>query len=362
VEACSVYETFRPLVYLHNNNLFKPLLGFSVSVMSKLVDTLSKFEKRKVAVIGDIMLDRYIIGDASRISPEAPVPVVKVKNGFYSPGGAGNTVVNIRSLGGEAHLIGVVGKDYSGRILKDVLEKRGVNLSGLVESSLRKTTRKDRIIAHKQQVVRIDYEQDDYISKNLEEQVVKAVDNIVKDCDVVVVSDYAKGTVTKDLMSYLIPLVHSANKHIIIDPKPDHKSFYKGCDFITPNVSEAKDMVGKFDDYRQLGRKLMKDISCNVLLTKGEHGMSLFTRQGTRAFLCEDFDAVTKDVYDVTGAGDTVVAAFALGLAAGASYEEAAKIANYAAGIVVGKFGSATTTREEILKVMGNYNKNNSKT
>lgn len=330
--------------------------------MLQLADTLRRFEKTKVAVIGDVMLDRYIIGNVSRISPEAPIPVVEVKNGFNTPGGAGNTAANIKSLGGDVKLVGVIGKDYNGKLLKSILVKSGISVKGLVESPLRITTCKDRIVAHKQQLLRLDHEDSSYISKSIEAQFAKIAGSMIRESDIVVVSDYAKGVITKDLMPYFISLAHSAHKLLIVDPRPQNKPFYKNCDFITPNLSEARAMVGNIDDYKDLGKRLMRELNSNVLLTKGEHGMSLFTRKDSKTFLWEDFDVLSKDVYDVTGAGDTVVAAFALSLASGASYREAAMIANYAAGIVVSKFGSATTTRDELLKVMINYNKNSSKT
>jgi D-beta-D-heptose 7-phosphate kinase/D-beta-D-heptose 1-phosphate adenosyltransferase len=323
--------------------------------MSNLVDIVNGFEKKKIAVVGDIMLDRYIFGDVTRISPEAPIQIVDVKKTVYAPGGAGNTASNITSLGGRAYLVGVVGADYNGRELRDSLRVRGVDTDGLVESNLRQTTLKERVVAHKQQLIRLDHEDKVYISKIQEEKVAKKIEELVGECDIVVVSDYAKGLITKDVMSYLIQLAKSANKHLIVDPRPKHKLFYKGCDFITPNISEAKAMVGDIDDYTRLGRKLMRELDCNVLLTKGDEGMSLLTKAGSRAFNCEDFKAISKDVYDVTGAGDTVVAAFALSLAAGASYGEAAEISNYAAGIVVRKFGAATTNKDELFKTINEY-------
>ncbi len=322
--------------------------------MSSFVDIVNGFEKKKVAVIGDVMLDEYVFGDVSRISPEAPIPIVKVNRNVYSPGGASNTAVNIKSLGGEAYLIGLVGNDYNGRMLKEILQNSGINIHGLVESSLRKTTLKTRIVAHKQQLIRLDNEEDDYLNHILEGQIIAVVERVIRDCDIVVVSDYAKGVVSKNLMSHLVPLVRSANKTLIIDPRPQNKSFYKGCDFITPNLSEAKAMVGPHEDYKEIGKKLLEEFNCNVLLTRGEHGMSLFTKSTSMDFSCEDFDAITKEVYDVTGAGDTVVAALALSLAAGASYAEAVEISNHAAGIVVGKFGSATISRGELIKALNN--------
>lgn len=312
-----------------------------------LVDIISSFSGKKVVVIGDVILDKYTKGVVSRISPEAPVQIVEVIEEVYVPGGSGNTACNITSLGGHAYLVGVVGDDSNSSILRKTLSERGVNTEGLVTDKPRPTTLKERVVASKQHIIRIDREVKDPINGGVEEKLRGNISRLVADCDVVVVSDYAKGVVTKSIMSHTIPLAGSEKKYVIVDPRPKNKLLYKNCDFITPNISEAVGMVGDYD-HATLGDKLRGELNSNVLLTKGELGMSLFLKDSSRF----DFEVVAKDVFDVTGAGDTVVAAFALSLAAGASYREAAEISNYAAGIVVGKFGSATTTQSELVSLV----------
>lgn len=326
-----------------------------------LVDVVNNFQGRKVLVAGDVMLDKYSYGDSTRVSPEAPVLIVKVEREVYIPGGAGNTASNITSLGGKAYLVGVVGKDNEKDVLINALKKRGVNVNGVVVDNSRPTTLKERIVAQNQQVVRRDREVDYCISCDFEGVLLGKIESLISKCDVVVVSDYAKGVITKDLMACIIPLVRSANKYIVIDPRPKNVSLYKGCDVITPNLVEAKAMVGEanvrdvlLNDEGFIGINLCDKLNCNVLLTLGERGMTFFEKIGNE-YKESHMHTITKGVHDVTGAGDTVVAAFALALASGAGYVDAAKISNYAAGIVVGKFGTATTTREELIDVIKNY-------
>jgi rfaE bifunctional protein kinase chain/domain len=319
--------------------------------MGNLADIVGNFEKKKVLVLGDVMLDKYVFGDASRISPEAPVPVVKVNKKVYGSGGSGNTAANITSLGGEAYLVSVVGDDYNGRALLDVLKNRGVDVGGVVQSSLRPTTVKERVIAQSQQIVRVDEEIDDYVSEIFEEKMIHNLRSLVGNVDVVVVSDYAKGVVTKNVMEDLIKNAKLHGKPVIVDPKPKNKSFYTGCDLITPNLSEAKAMVDGFGDLSHLCLKIRDQLDCNVLLTLGERGMKLLDKKGFEY----NFDAVTKGVHDVTGAGDTATAVLALAIASGAAHDKAAQLANYAAGIVVRKIGAATTTKEELIDFIKEY-------
>lgn len=321
-----------------------------------LVEIVKDFEKKKLVVLGDIMLDKYSVGKALRISPEAPIPIVKVEKRLYAPGGAANTAANITSFGAEAYLVGVIGDhpDLSGGKLKDVLKERNVDMTGIVTSHLRPTTLKERVIAQGQQIVRLDDEVDEYINRNKEEEVIDKLEELVPHCDAIVVSDYAKGVVTENVMKALHKYASDKEIPVIIDPKPRNKMFYKGCEIIMPNLSEATQMITDgYNDLSHLCLKLRNELDCHVLLTLGEHGMKLLKKDGFEY----NFDAVAKGVHDVTGAGDTATAVLALSLAAGASHEEAAELANYAAGIVVKKFGAATTDTKELLGFLFEYKK-----
>ncbi|MEM4266883.1 MAG: PfkB family carbohydrate kinase [Candidatus Nanoarchaeia archaeon] len=320
--------------------------------MEKLVDVVNGFEKKKVLVLGDAMLDKYVFGKAIRISPEAPIPVVKVDRRIYAPGGAGNTAANITSFGANAYLVSVVGDDISGRTLVDTLKNKNVDVSGIVISHIRPTTVKERVVAQSQQVVRLDDEIDDYLGAAAERGVIHKLKELIPGCDAVVVSDYAKGMVTANIMSALHGYASAKKIPIIVDPKPRNKIFYKGCEIIMPNISEAKAMVsGDYKDLSQLCLKLKEELDCHVLLTMGEYGMKLVKKDGLEF----NFDAATKGVHDVTGAGDTATAILTLSLVAGASHELAAELANYAAGIVVRKFGAATTDKNELLDFIADY-------
>ncbi len=321
-------------------------------LMEDLIKIVNCFEKKKVLVLGDVMLDKYVFGKAVRISPEAPIPVVKVERRLYAPGGAGNTAANITSFGANAYLVSIVGDDINGRMLVDALKSKNVDVSGIITSHLRPTTVKERVVAQNQQVVRLDDEVDDYLGAATEKGIIHKLKDLVPSCSAIVVSDYAKGVVTENIMMALHSYA-SANKiPIIIDPKPRNKISYKGCEIIMPNISEAKAMVnGDYKDLSQLCLKLREELDCNVLLTMGEHGMKLLKKDG----LEYNFDAATKGVHDVTGAGDTATAVLTLSLVAGASHEKAAELANYAAGIVVRKFGAATTDKNELLHFISDY-------
>jgi len=317
---------------------------------SRLKKILSRFSKVKVLVIGDLILDEFLWGDVSRISPEAPVPVVWVKSESFMPGGAANVANNIHALGGNVSLIGLVGMDERGRVLTDELDKKGIDVGGIVVDNERPTTLKTRIIAHHQQVVRIDREKLDGLSGSLLDQILDYVKEIIKNIDAIVIEDYGKGLVTPKLLQEVLKLARRHKKVVIVDPKEEHFPYYKGVTAITPNHHEAAKATGvKIKDDASLvkiGETLLKKLKCKgVLITLGENGMQLFEDSGKVTHI----PTVAQDVFDVSGAGDTVISTFTLALAAGANMREAAHISNIAAGVVVGKIGIGMATPEELL-------------
>lgn len=307
---------------------------------------VDRFSQAKVLVLGDVMLDRYWSGHVERISPEAPVPIVFLDKTFEVAGGAANVAANVVSLGAEAYLVGVIGKDEEGSLLKKVLGRQGVNTCFLVENH-RKTTVKTRVIAHNQHVIRIDSEQVVELSTNEARQLLRKIEKLIDQVDIVILSDYAKGIfLNKTLTSDLIRMFKSRNKKVIVDPKGKDFSKYKGADIITPNQKEAIEASG-YTDIASSARKFLETLLLEcVLITQGEKGMSIFEKDGR----CNYLPAVARSVYDVTGAGDTVVATLALGVCSGLSYTEAAKIANIAAGIAVEQVGTSTVKKEELFE------------
>jgi len=304
---------------------------------------------KKVLVFGDLMVDEYIWGKASRISPEAPVPVVEVGEQSYVLGGASNVANNIRSLQGEVCLVGVIGQDETGKMLLQDLESKGINTEGIMVDSTRPTTLKTRIIAHNQQVVRIDREKRSPLEKSLEERIIRHLQEIIEKIDALIISDYGKGVITPYLSAQLIALARRYGKVIAVDPKGSDYSKYKGAAILTPNKKETETALNtELNTEEKLmegGKNLLADLALDSLLvTRGEQGMSLFLQDGEVFHI----PAVTSKVYDVTGAGDTVISTLVLALAAGASLKEATLLSNYAAGVVVKKVGTSTVTVEEI--------------
>lgn len=314
----------------------------------KTKDILRNFKKCRILVIGDIILDRFIWGRVNRISPEAPVPVVEVTDDNFMLGGAANVANNIIALGGEATVAGVVGKDRAGEVLKQLLDEKDIE-SALFEDS-RPTTLKTRVIAHSQQVVRFDKEEKRKISRRAMEDITAFLRETIPFHDAVIVSDYSKGMVSRELIQEILKMTRSRHKFLAVDPKVGHFHFYKGVTLITPNVLEASHGSGVVikdpASLVQAGRSLMERLSCGaVLITRGEEGMSLF-KKGRVTHI----PTAARHVYDVTGAGDTVIAVFTLAHASGATMEEAAVIANHAAGIVIGEVGTAVAKPEKLLK------------
>jgi rfaE bifunctional protein kinase chain/domain len=297
-----------------------------------------------VLVVGDVMLDRYWYGDVSRISPEAPVPVVLVneKREDLRLGGAANVAHNCASLRAQTRLLSVVGNDDAGRQLARLLKQHGVEADLQRDRSIR-TTEKLRVIGRQQQLLRLDFER--MPSREVLASKLTQYRAALPDCDVVILSDYGKGGMTH--IRQMIQLARRAKKRVLVDPKGDDYSRYRGASIITPNRAELREVVGTWQDEKDLSRRaesLRKQLGLEALLvTRGEEGMTLF-RAGRRVHI----DTEAREVFDVSGAGDTVIASLAVMLAAGLNIEAAVKNANRAAGIVVGKFGTAVATYEEL--------------
>lgn len=317
--------------------------------MTALSTLLPRLSGQSVLVVGDVMLDHFVIGSVDRISPEAPVPVVRFAREEYRLGGAANVAANLQALGGRTAIVGLIGDDGEGRRLRSELEHLGVDASGLVVDSTRCTTRKTRVVTTRnQQVARIDYEGDLEASGTVSEALARQVERLAGAARAILVSDYLKGVVSSEVAA---AAVASAKRHgipVTIDPKVPHSTYYSGATLVTPNHHEAEAVthmrIRGDGDVAACAARVRELTRCeNVLITRGEHGMWLHTSAGDTALPAE-----AREVSDVTGAGDTVIATITLALAAGASLEDAARLANRAAGIVVGKFGPATVSIDEL--------------
>lgn len=322
--------------------------------MDNLIRIVDQFKNKRILVIGDVMLDKYIWGEVTRISPEAPVQVVNVVSEQYVPGGASNVASNIAELGAKVWMVGVVGNDSTRDRLMNEIRKKNINADYLIQDSDKRTILKVRVFGRQQQLLRFDYEKKGDIGKETEKKMIDSIRFIIKNIDAVVVSDYAKGTIVKSLMENLKEMCSKSNTLLIVDPKPEHKAYYNNVTLITPNTSEAKKMVGLNEEDEEyidkIGKQLMHELNSNILITRSEKGMSLFEMDGRTL----NIPTFAKEVYDIIGAGDTSVAALTLALASGASLEESAMIANHAAGITVGKVGTSTVTVEELKRSIEN--------
>jgi D-beta-D-heptose 7-phosphate kinase/D-beta-D-heptose 1-phosphate adenosyltransferase len=320
-----------------------------LTICNDLIPIINKFKNQKIAVIGDIILDKYIYGTVDRISPEAPVPIVKVTSEKYVPGGAANVGANISTLGGKVYLLGVTGNDEAGKILIEKAKSLNINTDSILIDKKKNTIKKTRVIGLNQQLLRIDFENTDYIESHFEDKFLDFLSSL-KELAAIIISDYAKGTITQEMMNKLKILSKNKDIRLIIDPKPEHKSWYNNVSLITPNKKEAQEMYGtvieNIDDYFQSGKHLMEQFDSEIILTAGEKGMFVFEKNKEPVFI----KTVAREVYDVSGAGDTVVASLCLALCSGAHLTDAAIIANHAAGIKVGKVGTAPVAYEELLQ------------
>ena len=316
---------------------------------SHFQEILDRFSAQHIAVIGDLILDEFIWGRVDRISPEAPVPVVEVTRESERLGGAANVSRNLVSLGARVRLVGTVGSDDAGKRFLDHLNNDGVDGSGIVVDRSRRTTTKSRIIAHHQQVCRFDREGppvlDAEVARKVEDSALRCLDGV----DGVIISDYAKGVVTRSLVRTLVDRAREKSIFVAVDPKRFDFSVYEGVSIITPNLKEASRAAGiviSNEEQLAVAAQRIREVcrADHVLITRGEEGMSLLSEGSIRHFA-----AVAREVFDVTGAGDTVIAALALAFAADAAPADAVVIANHAAGVVVGKLGTATVSVEELL-------------
>jgi D-beta-D-heptose 7-phosphate kinase/D-beta-D-heptose 1-phosphate adenosyltransferase len=314
----------------------------------------NRFKELSTLVVGDIILDEYFWGKVDRISPEAPVPVVTVKEETQLLGGAANVVNNIRSLGGQVFLSGLVGGDERGRKILNLLEERGVPTGGVFIDPRLLTTVKTRIVAHSQQVVRFDRENEAPVSQGYADSLISYVRDMIPHADTVVIADYGQGVVTEELVKAITGIARQEKKVVLLDPKIGRFHFYRDVTVVAPNSQEAG-LAAEIEivderSLKEVGTRLLDRFNCEVvLITRGEHGMALCERGKEAIYV----PTTAREVFDVTGAGDTVIAVMALVLATGASFGEAAVVANYAAGIVVGKVGTATVTPEELREAMG---------
>ncbi|MFH1577702.1 MAG: D-glycero-beta-D-manno-heptose-7-phosphate kinase [Candidatus Omnitrophota bacterium] len=332
--------------------------------MKDLKKIIKRFSKARILVLGDLILDEYIWGDVQRISPEAPVPIVWAKKRSYVLGGSANVANNIRSLGASVCLCGVAGKDKNAEILLSQLKKQGISRDGILQAKERYTTVKTRIIAGHQQALRLDWEHTDALSERINAKLYNFIEKNIAKFHAIIIEDYGKGVISPWLIKRVINLARRKNRIITVDPKEEHFQYYAGTTSITPNRKEAESAIRNLKiqdrtnsfrintdrlmtdkDLKQAGRELLRYLKLDsLLITLGEQGMYLF----------ED-DKIThiptqaQEVFDVSGAGDTVIATFTLSLACQADKLEAAHIANFAAGIVVSKIGTATNSIKELL-------------
>jgi rfaE bifunctional protein kinase chain/domain len=334
--------------------------------MSKYKSIINNFSKKRILVVGDLILDHYIRGSVSRISPEAPVPIVLQKETFYKPGGSANVANNLSSLHAKVTLVGRVGSDLEGKLLIKELKAQKIDTKGIFADRKTPTILKTRVLAHHQQIVRIDREENKDTDPKTNEEILNFILKNLKNFDAVILSDYGKGVITSELVTKVCSRALQEKVILTVDPKVEHFGYYRRVTGITPNLKETENAIRNikitshtgrnlgvhFDkleldkDINLAGQELLKYLELqSLLITMGEHGMRLFEKGK------EPVSIKTKaqEVYDVTGAGDTVISIYTLALAAGASKFQAADIANSAAGIVVGKLGAATVSKEELL-------------
>lgn len=327
--------------------------------VSKAQDIIKKFSDKKILVIGDLMLDEFIWGSVYRISPEAPVPVVEAKRRSYMPGGAANVARNLRDLGIQVAIIGGVGTDLIGDQILEILAEKNIDTSGVLRFKNRTSTVKTRVIGQHQQIVRIDWED---IRPLESEHITQAIDYIrghLNDFDAIIFEDYGKGVINQTLLNEVLKVVAGTKIITSLDPKKGNPLNLKGIHIATPNLSEACDALGipeGIDDstLRQIGTELLSKWGLHsVLITLGEHGMCLFEKNKDPYTI----STVAREVFDVSGAGDTVIASLTAALVAGAQLPDAAMLSNYAAGVVVGKMGTASVKPDEIINAIRTHQK-----
>jgi rfaE bifunctional protein kinase chain/domain len=320
---------------------------------TRIVELLGQARTHRIAIVGDAMLDVYLRGDVDRISPEAPVPVVRVRERKLALGGAANVAQNVAALGAKAELVAIVGKDVPGTLLREMLGAIGAEERALVEGA-RPTTTKTRVLARAQQVVRFDEEEDADVAGTEIEALIAAVDRAVEDADALVLEDYNKGVLVPHVIEHAISRARARKIPVVVDPKFRNFFAYRGATVFKPNRRELEAALGaavSIDHPEALPETFRRLGVDHLLLTLGERGMALLSADGTS----HRVPTTAREVYDVVGAGDTVTAYLATMLAAGATMREASVIANFAAGVEVGKLGAATVSTEEVLEAYDEY-------
>ncbi len=319
----------------------------------ELIDIINNMQQKLVLVIGDLILDKYIFGEVNRISPEAPVPIMKVEKELFVPGGASNVANNLVMLSGKVKVIGIMGSDYAKDVFIRILRENNIDTGSIIIEETRPTIIKVRIMSKKQHLIRADYEETTAIETAVEEEIIKKTGMLMRDVDAVVISDYAKGVITKKVAQYVIRLANEKKIPIIVDPKPKHKEYYHGATIIKPNYKEACEMAARpatNDDMciDEIGNILKHEMDSNIIITRSEKGITIFEKGKSAKTIASK----AVEVSDVTGAGDSVIAGMALALCAGASIEQAAEIGNYAAGIAVKKLGTAAISTQELVEAI----------
>ena len=326
-------------------------------MQDKLLSMIPKLQKQSILVVGDTMVDKFIWGKVSRISPEAPVPVVEVSSDTETLGGAGNVASNITSLGATAYLITVIGDDINGINMKNMLKEKNINHDFVVVDKNRPTTIKTRIIASHQQVVRFDREVKGTFLPSTEKMIIKNIEAVISKVSGIIISDYAKGIIVPKVLKKIITLAKKRNIPVTVDPKVENFRRYKYITCMTPNTKEATEgmnakNIHTDEDIALLGKRILKLLkSESVLITRGEKGMTLVEKNNK----ITNIPTRAKEVYDVTGAGDTVIATMTLALSAKFNFVSSAEIANFAAGFVVAKVGTATITSKELEETIKDF-------
>lgn len=317
---------------------------------------LDRFSSARVLVVGDLMLDVYLKGDVTRISPEAPVPIAEIYEEEHRLGGAANVAANLASLGVQCELFGVIGEDLNGAELEKYCQVRNIDTSGVVTDPSRPTTTKTRVLARTQQLIRLDRERRDPLSRPLYEQLLQRLLDRIEEANAVIIEDYGKGVITRELIAALAQAARRCQVPVVVDPNVGNFPHYQGVTCITPNTQEAAGGAGlpirRPEELVSVGRTLLSRLELELLLiTRGPEGMSLFERNGSQIQVSH-IPTAAQEVYDVTGAGDTVTAVFTTALSLGAPPLIAARLSNYAAGCVIRHLGCATTTTEELWNVL----------
>lgn len=321
--------------------------------MQNIEQIISDFKKQKVLVIGDLMLDQWVWGKVHRISPEAPIPIVDVERYTFTPGGAANVVTNLSELGARSSLSGIIGRDSTGKMLKRLLRDKGIFTRGIFDDEDRPTILKTRIVAHSQQLVRVDLEKKSALNDNLKNKIINFFKEEIPFHNSIIISDYNKGFIDSQIVENIVEIANKLSIKIVCGPKPENIDAFKGVYCITMNKKEAGGATGisitNNDSLCDAGRNLLKRLGSEaVIITRGEEGLSLFTKDGSVFHL----EACASQVFDVSGAGDTVLSVIALCLNAGADPYYAALLANHAAAVVVRKIGTATLTNNELIETL----------